>query len=65
MTSHDTATTSGEDDPRREKLRRIEELGCDPWGGRFDDRQLISEIRQYWTFDRERLDTALRGFDRW
>lgn len=27
--------------------------------------ELISEIRQYWTFDRERLDTALCGFDRW
>ena len=30
---------------RREKMRKIEELGLDPWGGRFDDRQLISEIR--------------------
>ena len=24
---------------------------------------LIDEIRQYWTFDAERLDTGLRGFD--
>lgn len=49
--------------------------GTDPTDGRaftfrgsehyaFDD-GLISEIRQYWTFDRERLDTGLRGFDRW
>jgi lysyl-tRNA synthetase, class II len=30
---------------RREKLRRIEELGHDPWGGRFDDRSLIGNIR--------------------
>jgi len=30
---------------RREKLRRIVELGFDPWGGRFDDRHLIGEIR--------------------
>jgi lysyl-tRNA synthetase class 2 len=30
---------------RREKLRRIAELGHDPWGGRFDDRSLIGDIR--------------------
>ena len=30
---------------RREKMRKIEELGLDPWGSRFDDRLLISEIR--------------------
>lgn len=30
---------------RREKLRRIEELGHDPWGGRFDDRMWIGDIR--------------------
>ncbi|MEO8495565.1 MAG: lysine--tRNA ligase [Planctomycetota bacterium] len=30
---------------RREKLRRIAELGHDPWGGRFDDRELIGDIR--------------------
>jgi lysyl-tRNA synthetase class 2 len=30
---------------RREKLRRITELGSDPWGGRFDDRTLIGDIR--------------------
>ena len=27
---------------RREKMRKIEELGLDPWGSRFDDRLLIS-----------------------
>ncbi|BBO32153.1 lysine--tRNA ligase [Lacipirellula parvula] len=30
---------------RRAKLARIIELGHDPWGTRFDDRQLIGEIR--------------------
>ena len=30
---------------RREKLRRIEALGHDPWGERFDDRALIRDIR--------------------
>jgi lysyl-tRNA synthetase class 2 len=30
---------------RREKLRRIQELGIDPWGSRFDDYQAISQIR--------------------
>jgi len=30
---------------RREKLARISELGHDPWGGRFDDRELIGSIR--------------------
>ena len=31
---------------RREKLRRIVDLGVDPWGGRFDDRSLIADIRR-------------------
>lgn len=30
---------------RREKLRQIQQLGLDPWGSRFDDRQLVREIR--------------------
>ncbi|MCC6123442.1 MAG: lysine--tRNA ligase [Pirellulales bacterium] len=30
---------------RRNKLRKIEELGFDPWGGRFDGNQPIGEIR--------------------
>jgi lysyl-tRNA synthetase class 2 len=30
---------------RREKLRKIAELGHDPWGGRFDDRMWIGDIR--------------------
>src|SRR5690348_10957361 len=31
---------------RREKLRKISELGLDPWGGRLDDIQPLGEIRQ-------------------
>jgi lysyl-tRNA synthetase, class II len=30
---------------RREKLRKIQELGLDPWGGRFDDHMAIRDIR--------------------
>lgn len=30
---------------RREKLRKIEEMGVDPWGERFDDRSLIGDVR--------------------
>jgi lysyl-tRNA synthetase class 2 len=29
---------------RREKLRRLTDLGIDPWGGRFDQRTLIGDI---------------------
>jgi len=31
---------------RLEKLRRIEALGLDPWGQRFDDHQAINDVRQ-------------------
>ncbi|MDZ7617303.1 MAG: lysine--tRNA ligase [Patescibacteria group bacterium] len=30
---------------RRDKMRRLEELGVDPWGGRFDNHAAISEVR--------------------
>ena len=30
---------------RREKLRKIEEMGIDPWGSRFDDKSPIAEVR--------------------
>lgn len=30
---------------RREKLHKIESMGLDPWGGRFDDRSWIGTIR--------------------
>ena len=31
---------------RREKLRKLQSLGIDPWGGRFDNHRPIAEIRQ-------------------
>ena len=30
---------------RREKMRKLQELGVDPWGGRFDDHTAIQSIR--------------------
>jgi lysyl-tRNA synthetase class 2 len=30
---------------RREKLQKIAEMGIDPWGGRFDDRDYLADIR--------------------
>jgi len=33
------------EEARREKLRKIREMGIDPWGSRFDGHQPISEIR--------------------
>src|SRR5262245_46907992 len=30
---------------RQEKLRKIAELGHDPWGQRFDDHRAIAEVR--------------------
>lgn len=33
------------EDSRGEKLRRIEDLGLDPWGGRFDHREAIGAVR--------------------
>jgi lysyl-tRNA synthetase, class II len=48
--SNSSAAAGGEDRDRleaarREKLRKIAALGVDPWGGRFDDRTLIGDIR--------------------
>ena len=31
---------------RREKLQRLQQLGIDPWGGRFDHRLPIGQIRR-------------------
>ena len=46
----DASSTAGDHErleaARREKMRRIEELGFDPWGGRFDGREAIQSIRQ-------------------
>ena len=50
MASSDKDTPTPEDQgvhtaARREKLEKIRQLGIDPWGGRFDDRMLIRELR--------------------
>ena len=46
MTQDSEQTPTGEgEDPRRKKLQRIIELGYDPYGQRFDDRQWINDIR--------------------
>src|SRR5579884_2687121 len=47
---HEKATTVSAppdefEQSRAEKLRRIKELGLDPWGGRFDNHQPIAAIR--------------------
>ena len=43
--SPDSSQPLRPEEARRQKLARIAELGHDPWGGRFDDRQLIGDIR--------------------
>ena len=41
-----SSASSGDWEPaRRDKLRRIAELGHDPWGSRFDDHSPIAAIR--------------------
>lgn len=39
------ASTSTLEAVRREKMAKLVELGIDPWGGRFDDRLFIGDIR--------------------
>ncbi len=41
----DTPAESGWESSRRDKLRKIIELGRDPWGSRFDDHTPIGEVR--------------------
>ncbi len=50
MTTETMTPPTGEDwspleRARREKMARLVELGVDPWGGRFDNRRMIGEIR--------------------
>ncbi|MEX0643331.1 MAG: lysine--tRNA ligase [Pirellulales bacterium] len=47
MTEQLASTTTGGDweQARRDKLRRVAELGHDPWGSRFDDHAPIGAIR--------------------
>lgn len=43
---------------RRAKLQKIVEMGHDPWGGRFDDRQWIGDIRSLAEELRYRLESG-------
>ena len=66
-TSADSGDMSPIECARREKLARLIELGHDPWGGRFDNRQSIADIRsrvtevQYQTDDGNSIE--LPGLD--
>src|SRR4051812_22286812 len=40
------STTADWESSRRDKLRRIAELGYDPWGSRFDDHAPVAAIRE-------------------
>ena len=42
----ETTGSSALETSRRDKMRKIEELGVDPWGQRFDDRAFIGKIRE-------------------
>ena len=44
-TTNDAGDDEGLEAARREKMKRIVDLGFDPWGQRFDDRTLIGDIR--------------------
>jgi lysyl-tRNA synthetase class 2 len=45
---------------RAEKLRKIEELGLDPWGGRFDGHTPIAQVRELPVVDDEAQQTRVR-----
>jgi lysyl-tRNA synthetase class 2 len=49
MTSNDESSSSNSpgvhEAARREKLRKLSELGIDPWGGRFEGHQPIAAVR--------------------
>jgi lysyl-tRNA synthetase class 2 len=45
VTEQPAPTSSDWESSRREKLRRIKELGHDPWGARFDDHTSVADIR--------------------
>jgi lysyl-tRNA synthetase class 2 len=42
----DTPPTDSHEASRAEKLHRIEELGIDPWGGRFDGHTPVAQVRE-------------------
>ena len=45
MTEANQTKAMSPEEARRDKLRRLEEMGVDPWGSRFDDHMAISDIR--------------------
>jgi lysyl-tRNA synthetase class 2 len=45
---------------RADKLRHIEELGIDPWGGRFDGHRPIAEVRALPVFDEDEKRQPVR-----
>ena len=51
----DSSSSGGHESARREKMRKLIELGIDPWGQRFDDRLLIGDIRAkaLWNYQRD------------
>ena len=42
----DTSDNAYLEASRRQKMDQLVELGVDPWGGRFDDRTLVGDIRE-------------------
>ena len=71
--SHESEEQDALHQARRKKLDRLVELGHDPWGHRFDDRQMIGDLRarhreiKYVTSDGRELDLpkeiGQEGFD--
>ena len=43
--SDDSSSGGVHEAARRDKLRKLVELGCDPWGQRFDHHQAIGDVR--------------------
>jgi lysyl-tRNA synthetase class 2 len=57
-TPEDAGTMGIHEASRREKLRKLVDMGIDPWGGRFEDRCLIRDIRARESDVRYRLETG-------
>jgi lysyl-tRNA synthetase class 2 len=58
MSSEEQHDRSPHEESRRENLRRISELGIDPWGQRFDDRSWIGDVRARATEVKYRLQSG-------
>ena len=57
-TPENAGTPGMHEESRREKLRKIIEMGIDPWGGRFDDRSWLGDIRARESEVRYRLESG-------